>query len=276
MSVGSQFLRLLNLALAPSGYFLVAERLGARKYNKKNAPLVIHTLKTIGLDMILDSRESLDWTYELEKFDWHTIKFIRKHLSANTWFVDIGANQGLFSLIALQEEKVKVLAIEPDPYSQEKLLTNVRLNFPDSRFFSHDTRGVSDERTRAKLKINSIGNRAASSVLFDQTKYAWNSEISESAEIQIEVEPLLTILMANKVDLISILKIDIEGLEFRVLKNFFKNAPLTLHPRYIILEQNEGSSTEVGGSAVEEVIRSGYRLLDYKTPDFFFVKIEHP
>jgi predicted RNA methylase len=72
--------------------------------------------------MELDRRESLDWSYESGKFDDLTLSFIRQNLAPLTWFIDVGANQGLFSIMAqLFEPECSVLAIEPDPYSLKKL-----------------------------------------------------------------------------------------------------------------------------------------------------------
>ena len=50
--------------------------------------------------MRLDRRQSLDWAYETGKFDETTLEFIKRNIKPLTWFVDVGANQGFFSLSA--------------------------------------------------------------------------------------------------------------------------------------------------------------------------------
>ena len=65
-----------------------------------------------------------------EGFEKNEIDYIEKNLNNGDIFVDIGANIGLFSLIASQlvGEKGKVISFEPSPITFNRLQENINLN----------------------------------------------------------------------------------------------------------------------------------------------------
>lgn len=55
------------------------------------------------------------------------VEFVKKNLKPNDVFIDVGANNGCYSLIASKIAK-KVIAIEPNSISVERLKENIQLN----------------------------------------------------------------------------------------------------------------------------------------------------
>jgi FkbM family methyltransferase len=59
--------------------------------------------------------------------DWQEMAIWRNHLDAGSLFIDVGANVGLYTIMAL-ECKADVISIEPVCYNAEQLEENLRLN----------------------------------------------------------------------------------------------------------------------------------------------------
>lgn len=82
-----------------------------------------------GIYLALDLNQSLDKEYLIGKYDKHELAFLMKACEKGGSFVDIGANQGIYSLmIAKKYTACKVIAFEPDPYSVAKFRKNISLN----------------------------------------------------------------------------------------------------------------------------------------------------
>ena len=79
--------------------------------------------------MRLDLSESLDVSYASGSVDELNIAFMKQTLNNHSVFIDVGANQGFYSLYVLKKfPGAQVVAIEPDPYSLSKLRNNLDLN----------------------------------------------------------------------------------------------------------------------------------------------------
>lgn len=223
------------------------------------------------ITMELDRRESLDWSYESGKFDDLSLSFIRANISPQTWFIDVGANQGLFSIAAsLFDPQCKVLAIEPDPYSLSKLKKNLELNQLDDTNIRVCPKGVgiTPGGKNMELMINSGGNRASSSMVYDQRVY---TKKPENETISVNTSTLAEIMEEYEISKVSALKIDIEGFEHKVLSCFFQEANKSLWPGAVILEELPGTPKKLGDSCIELMIRKGYNLVDHLHPDYYFI-----
>lgn len=227
-------------------------------------------VKIPGLDliMVLDHRESLDMSYKIGKLDFDVLDFISKNSSRDSHFVDVGSNQGLFSLFALQKNSL-VLAIEPDPYSIDKLLTNISLNFEECKNFQLVEKAAGDFFGELPLMVNTAGNRAGSSLIHDQRR--WTNK-AENFEIIVEVCPLYDLLKDADVKKISILKLDIEGYESIVLRNFLEKKDNPYLPQHFIIEELPKEISGWKESGIEMLIRCGYRLVNHNAPNYFFSK----
>jgi FkbM family methyltransferase len=144
-------------------------------------------------------------------------------------FVDIGANVGLFSLFvaARADGNARILAIEPERENLRRL------------HFSLDSNpGLS-------IQVLPIALGAAAGTLSIEVNHTDRGGtrtrplpgIGEAgAAIEVECRTLLQVLVQENVSQIDALKIDIEGVEDTILVPFFQNAPQSLWPRFLIIE----------------------------------------
>ena len=152
---------------------------------------------------------------------------IAKRVREDFVFVDVGANIGGYSLFVgmLAGPRAKIVAIEPQP----EILARLRFNIHASGLNTITTvdSAVSDVPGQATFFIDGE-NRGESGLR--STKH------SEAATITVNVKTLLEILEEQDLDHVDALKIDVEGLEEKILISFFKNAPLTVWPKLLICE----------------------------------------
>lgn len=90
---------------------------------------------------------------------WITAWFLNE-ISPRTWFVDIGANTGYYSLIAAKNGVQSVMAYEPNPKYVEMLRESIKIGWEQSRgdwlpekHFNVYPHAVSDKIGRATLTI---------------------------------------------------------------------------------------------------------------------------
>lgn len=228
-----------------------------------------HLVPAIGLTMRLDMDEVLDRSYAQNEVDESCFAFVRSHVRPGTAFVDIGANQGIYSCLVLHEfPDVTVVSIEPDPYSVGKLRANVALNgLDESRLALFDV-AVSDRVETRELMLNVAGNRAGSSLVVDQRQWTHRDE---NVTVSVPCRPLIDLLDEAGVSRVSVVKIDIEGFEFPVLRAYLEAAPRERWPEALVVEAFGHCIPLVGGSTVELLIRAGYDLVDHDNYNYFFV-----
>lgn len=134
---------------------------------------------------------------------------LRRHLSCGMTFVDLGANEGYFSVIAsrLVGSAGKVVAVEPQPGLQPVLAKNFELNHcANVRIVPV---AVGDRRGRLPLYLYPRINPGAAS-LWRPTKYRLPT-------VMVDVVPLATVFEAAGIRRCDLLKIDVEGGEYEVL-----------------------------------------------------------
>ena len=220
-----------------------------------------------GLTLALDLSESLDRCYFENVVDEVPIKFLREKLATCTMFADIGANQGLYTCIALHEfPEVLVVAVEPDPYSAKKLMRNIAVNHLDEGRLVFRELAVGPDEGEATLMLNTAGNRAGSSVFLDQRPW---TGLNENVTLHVQQGTLRGVL----VDVCSLtspwmIKLDIEGFEYPVLDAFFRDAPQEEWPSFVIVEAFGRLIHEAGGSPIQLLIEQGYDLVDHDDVNF--------
>lgn len=152
---------------------------------------------------------------------------ISKRVKDGFVFVDVGANIGGYSLFVgmLAGAGAKIVAIEPQP----EILARLRFNIRASGLNTITTVdcAVSDVPGQATFFIDGE-NRGESGLR--STKH------SEAATIIVHVKTLLEILHEQELDHVDALKIDVEGLEEKILISFFNHAPPNIWPGLLICE----------------------------------------
>lgn len=166
-------------------------------------------------------------------FDYEDSMFLIHHLKQDDLFVDIGANVGHYTLLAAGICNADVIAFEPIPSTFSKLEKNLELN-----------------NLSQKVSIYNIGIGEEDSILnFTKHNDVMNSVAlnHETDVVKVQVKKLDDILFDT---IPTLLKIDVEGYEYFVLKggvNLLKSEKL----KYIIIELN--SSTLKFGHTNQEI-----------------------
>ena len=147
-------------------------------------------------------------------------------------FIDIGANVGLFSLFvaARAKDRARILAIEPQAGILDRLRFNLAIN-PDARIEVMPI-AVSDHEGSVTLNIdlNDSGG----------TRIARNATGAPTEAVTVPCRPLTAILADAGITRIDALKIDVEGAEDLVFVPFLRDAPETLLPTLILIEDTRG------------------------------------
>lgn len=185
--------------------------------------------------------------------------FLIRFLRPGDTFVDVGANIGLFSLIAARcvEPGGRVFAFEPTAMTYDRLTDNVRLNGLAN--VDCIKRALSDGCGRLQLMRASGG--------FD----GWNSlarpVMGEASEAE-EVEVIRWDQYAKQHDLagsVTMMKIDVEGWESRVLAG---GEEVLMRPDAPVLQvEFTDDAAEAAGTSCRELYQRleayGYRMFRY-------------
>lgn len=185
---------------------------------------------------------------------------VKSIVGQGDYVVDIGANIGIYTLILanLVAEDGAVVAIEAEQNNADRLRHNLAINCMPWVAVQHC--GVSDKYEELVLALDESGNAGAHSFVDSKRK---NGGLSQS----VACVPLYSLL--DKVRAPAFMKLDIEGFEYRVLRQYFADAPKHLWPQHIMLED---APTLREGDAVALAISQGYRLLHRIDDNVFLVK----
>jgi FkbM family methyltransferase len=191
-------------------------------------------------------------------FEYNDMGFLLHFLRPQDLFVDIGANVGVYTILASAEIKAKTIAVEPVPSTFKSLRNNIFINQMQDRVSSMNI-GLGSKKGILKFtkSLDTVNHVATE---------------NEKDTIDVEVNSLDSILME---DIPSLLKIDVEGFETEVLsgaKKTLENDKL----KAIILELN-GSGDRYGyddNLIHENLIQNGFRPFDYNPETRKLTEIE--
>lgn len=178
------------------------------------------------------------------------IKILFRYLRKGGTFIDVGCNIGLMSAIgaSIVGKKGQVHCFEPVPNICKHIFILKNLN-RKYQFFVNNI-GLGERNETLKIEIHNtlnIGDNTMVPGLYRE------NQIKE--HIQVPVKRLDDYLIENKIKNISLIKIDVEGFEFPVLKglsNFFERQKENLPPIIV----------EITPSAFNHL---GYKLKDLQT-----------
>ncbi len=165
-------------------------------------------------------------------------------------FVDVGGNVGLFSLFVAAQSKgqARIVAFEPEPGNFARLAFNVAAN-PGLPIRSTQL-ALSDQPGELAIELDRRdrgGTRA----------HRLDADGATAGTVRVPCQTLLAALHEERIDRIDALKIDVEGMEDVVLMPFFRDAPPSLWPRLIVIEDaHELWSADLFG----ELARKGYAV----------------
>lgn len=214
-----------------------------------------------GIKMHLDLGDKLSYAIYLDDFEPWERCFVRRFLKPGDIFLDIGANIGLFTLIAGQTvgPNGQVHAFEPCTTTYERLQANVQLNRLENVILNR--LALSD--TGEYRNLNAYENGYA----------AWNSlapaieGVSQNSE-QVECMSLDNYIASKpQIGSIALAKIDVEGWESRVLQGGQETFS-ALHAPTLLIEFNDEHAHNAGSSCadIRNILTSyGYQLFRFQT-----------
>lgn len=219
----------------------------------RSAPLEAEVL---GFRMLLDPRDSVcrNLLYYPQIVDAKERAALVPQIRPGDAVVDAGAHYGFYSLLAAKRG-AKVLCIEADPMTFARLRHNIALNRADN--ISAVNVGISDRRERLKLfRDTARGDHSAHS-------FMPGGERADS--IEIDCAPLAEIMEQQGFTRCDVLKVDVEGFEYRILKPFFESSKI--RPRLILVEYYPHRNT---GDVPALLDNQGYRLDGKFSANYFF------
>ena len=183
---------------------------------------------------------------------------IRSLLKPGDTFVDVGANEGYFSLVGGEAvgPAGRVIAVEPQARLWPVIIRNLVLNRLHNCTLAPYAVGV--KAGKVDLILYPSINNGATSVVSEARKTFFRRQ-------QAVVMPLASLLNEYGVTSVTVMKIDIEGFELNALQSLgawltdgrVKNLLVELHPRQL---KELGQSV---AQVAELLTRSGYQ----KVPD---------
>lgn len=133
--------------------------------------------------------------------EYEDMSFLLHYLQEDDLFYDIGANVGVYTILASKVKKANTVSIEPLPLTYEKLLDNIQIN-----------------RLNNVISKNIGLSFEPSKLYFTTNKDTMNSVAlsSDTSKLEVNVDTLDNI--SDKFGIPQIIKIDVEGYETNVLR----------------------------------------------------------
>ncbi|GAB6844606.1 FkbM family methyltransferase [Methylorubrum rhodinum] len=160
-------------------------------------------------------------------FDSQERAILKARLTDDAVFLDVGANIGAYALFvaALTGPRARILAVEPQPDVFDRLVYNIGQNpFGTVKAIAC---AVADRAGELTLFIDPR-NRGESSVKIVGTH--------KSAAIRVPAVTLLSLCRSEGIERIDAIKLDVEGAEDLILEPFLREAPESLRPALLIVE----------------------------------------
>lgn len=181
------------------------------------------------------------------------MSFALHALRPSSWFVDIGANVGMYTVLAGGAAGSSCVAAEPVPATYESLCDNVRLNDLSNRV---DCRNVGVGKEKGDLQFTETAKSGGNRVL---------QEAAPSSGTKVDVTALDTLLKEpTSSDDVLVIKIDVEGWEAAVLEGG-KSVLSRSSPTALLVELN-GWGERYGfddNKAHMDLVSKGYTPVNY-------------
>lgn len=164
------------------------------------------------------------------------VQFIKKNIDNNSVVVDVGSNIGSFIQIFIKLKlKPKIYSIEPDINLLEKQKEKFK-KFKNIKYFNI---AINEKIGTAKFYIRKPASHSSLSEFHPDNNF--NQIVSTE---NILVDTIKRFMEMNNIKFITLLKIDTEGLDYKILastKEILKNNKI----KYIKIEANSESFEEI-------------------------------
>jgi FkbM family methyltransferase len=224
---------LFNLAQKlPKNTFGFKTSLVLRKLTLQNRTETVDEIQ-FGLKLRLYPLDNLGDRFLLfmpKFFECDEFNVMSNYLKADSTFIDIGGNMGIYSLVAAKyiNQTGRILSFEPNPIMFERFKFNIQTNNFDQLIKLYEI-GIADKEKEFSLALLKT-NLGAATIVGDYGE----------GNVKIKCRPLLNVLREQNIQKIDLLKIDIERAEPLALNPFFKDAPREWFPKMIFIESDEG------------------------------------
>jgi len=187
---------------------------------------------------INSSTEIMKWRAEtFWKKEPETIKWIEKFCTSEeppTFFLDVGANIGMYSLYACSLMKsLRIIAVEPAPNNLQYLIENIGMNNFSDRF---------------QVVTRPLASSIFQGTLSNPDKRPGATGAQVRKDLSLDASQIMTItgdlLVEQYRVLNAILKIDVDGNELDILHGFKESLILKL-VRSVLVELTEANSNEI-------------------------------
>jgi FkbM family methyltransferase len=217
-------------------------------YARRERPRVVAPVQDVLME--LDPGENVDGSLLFcpQLYDRRELSVLLPALRPGDVFADVGSHIGLYALLAARRVAPagRVIAIEADPLTHERLVGNIARN--PGLAIDAVCVAVSDADGTARLALNTSGNRGGNSLL-----------VPGDDVIDVPCRTLAGVLAERGIERVDAMKLDVEGMEFRVLTRYLADVPAPRRPRIVVLEHQERWIETAGGDAVALLIEAGYR-----------------
>ena len=182
-------------------------------------------------------------------FDQQERDLLAGRISEGFRFIDIGANIGAYSLFVAAKAgpTARILAVEPQPEVFARLAFNIAQNpFGTVKAVAC---ALADKPGELTLFLDPA-NRGESSVRILRS--------SAGATVRVPATTLLALVESEGYQSLDAVKLDVEGAEDLILEPFLRDAPETLWPGFIIIED---SRNRWQIDLIELLSQRGYALI---------------
>lgn len=233
-----------NLYVIPGGFFVT--KLFRKFFPSASEGENWRNFEFRGVSMKVDIAKQMgNAIYWRGAHDWAPIFVLEKFLKAGDTFIDVGANQGEYSLWAARKvgDQGKVVAFEPMPQLFGQLKENILLNKSFQKSVTPVQLGLSDKKGEVILYASEDSNEGTNTI-FNTDKFS-----IELGKIQLDtLDQQLKELNLNEV---NFLKVDVEGAELQVLRGALDT--LKKHRPTLLLEINKDACI-AGGYLPEDIL----------------------
>jgi FkbM family methyltransferase len=201
-----------------------------------------YTLSNYGVWILTNSN---DRTFRLACIGYRNhLEIILRQIQQPMIFLDVGANQGIFSLVAAKNYFItEIHAFEPNPQLCKILNLNLLRN----------------KISRFEIHPYAIGKNSGYGYLTTPTGHSGAAQVTKKSNNSIKIYCINRVYLNHKfrgLDLPIFLKIDVEGMEFEVLKEILSSV-LRKKVRFIFVELNGTSYKK--NRTIKLLLNSGFK-----------------
>ena len=204
-------------------------------------PVRIRWVEGLKLNLVLGNDQSR-CLFVCGSFEPNEFAFLQKALTRDAVFIDIGANEGFYTVFAahLVGPRGRVIAVEPSPREYARLESNVAINRLSN--VSLVRCGLGARRRKALLHIADPEHNGQNTL--GEFGHAGVTAVDHVEIDLIDLDSLAQEQVLRKVDVI---KMDVEGAELEVIKGGLKT--LERYQPTLLFELFEGALRQQGTSA---------------------------